>query len=359
MKKIPFVNPNALIIIITFTVFSSFAQYPDTAKIMTYNIYAESDTHDITKGSGSYANIDAVIKAINPDIAGLQKLDSCNDRNGKYVLKWLAEQENMQYEFAVAQKNFKNGSYGIGFLMDKAPLSVRKLWIPKTGSEEDRAALEIGITMAGERVRVIVTHLDYSNAGNRTSEIKKILTWIDSAGSKTIPAVIMADFNASPTDDCMKLLTDSGFVFVKGKNGVILDSTQKINHILYRPENRWNVLDASNPHYSASNRNPLWANMKLLNPVSVTTTDKNKFPFNPRATICGQEVCYTLPYCSRVSIRLYNASGKKIRTILDSRSLEAGRHSYFILKNGLARDLYFLETSINGVKTTGKIMLER
>jgi endonuclease/exonuclease/phosphatase family metal-dependent hydrolase len=134
-----------------------------------------------------------------------------------------------------------------------------------------RAALEIGVTVAGEPVRVIVTHLDISGAATRTSEVQQIISWIDSGGARTIPAVIMADFNAQSTEACMTKLTDAGFVFLKTSTGVILDTAQKINHILYRPENRWKVVDVGNPAYSASNRYPLWGLLSLLNPTGAAS----------------------------------------------------------------------------------------
>ena len=118
--------------------------------------------------------------------------------------------------------------------------------------------------MNGEAVRVIVTHLDPSSASARTPQVKLITAWLDSTGDTSIPAIIMADFNAKSTESSMEVLTDNGFVFVKDDAGDILDTAQKINHILYRPESRWKVLRTGNPAYSASNRYPLWATLQLL-----------------------------------------------------------------------------------------------
>ncbi len=243
--------------------FDACAQYPSQVRIMTYNINAEAHTN------GDYTDIGKVIKEINPTIAGLQKVDSCSVAAKPVdVLSSLAEQTDMVPTFCLSYKK-NNGSYGNGFLTDSIPKSSRRLAIPKGSASEDRSALEIGITMGGESVRVIVTHLDYASDANRTAQLRQIVPWIDSGGTASDPVVIMADFNAQYTDNCMKFLTDAGFVFVKGKNGMVLDtsSRQGINHILYRPEARWKVVDAGNPAYAASNRNPVWADMELLNPV--------------------------------------------------------------------------------------------
>ncbi len=331
------------------------AQYPDTVKIMTYNINAEG--HD----TGSYSDVATVIKALDPTICGLQKLDSCNKRNKRDVLKFLGEEANMSYTFAVAQPNFQGspGSYGIGFLSKKDPKSVRRLLIPKGSASEDRAALEIGVTIAGEPVRVIVTHLDYGNATNRTAQLQKIVSWMDSAGPKTVPAVIMADFNAQSTESSMKVLTDAGFVYVKGTNGKILDTSaqQGINHILYRPEARWKVVDAGNPKYAASNRNPVWALMSLLNPVAIKTgnpgTDNHST--RPRVNAGNKEISFVLSSRATVTMRLFDPSGRLSRTFADGKTLEAGAHAFAVQGGGLPKGTYLLESTVNGLKATGKV----
>ncbi len=242
------------------------AQYTGKIRVMTYNINAEKH------GSGLYTDIAEVINEIDPDIAGLQKIDSCNSRNPADVLQWLGAQTSCETAYAPAIKKYENGegSYGIGFLCRQSPLSTRKLWIEHTGSEQDRAALQITISMGGENVRVIVTHLAHEGISYRTAQINKIISWIDSI-SIDDPVIIMADFNAKPTESSMKILEAAGYGYVKGKNGEILDTSanQGINHILFRPLSRWHVAAAGNPAYKASNRNPVWADIELLKVVSI------------------------------------------------------------------------------------------
>jgi endonuclease/exonuclease/phosphatase family metal-dependent hydrolase len=330
------------------------AQYPDTVKIMTYNINAETHT------DGDYTDIGDVIKALNPTICGLQKVDSFTVTAAPvYVLKALGSQTGMLYTFSLSYTK-NGGAYGNGFLSDSAPKSVRHLAIPKGGASEDRSALEIGITMAGEKVRVIVTHLDYGSDANRTAQLQQIVPWIDSAG-KTDPVVIMADFNASATAAPMKVLTDAGFVYVKGTNGVILDSTNNINHILYRPENRWKIIDAGNPKYAASNRNPVWAQMKLLNPANNVAYPQriSKSTTESMVTICGQRIFLELARPSRVSMEVFNASGRKIGVLLEERNLGAGSRSFLIDKKIAYRGIAIIAVKIDGVYTKKTLMYSR
>jgi hypothetical protein len=325
-----------------------FAQYADTVKIMTYNI-----DYDENKNT-QYDNIIQVIKAIDPTIAGLQKLDSCmgTGSNPCFVPKLLGDQTNMSYEFITGDPK----SYGDGFLTKQPPKSVRKIKL--TGSANiPRAALEIGVTVGGEPVRVIVTHLDLS-AANRTAEMKQIIAWMDSGGARTIPAVIMADFNAQSTEDCMQQLVTAGFAFIKTSTGVILDTStgQKINHILYRPENRWKIVDIGNPKYTASNRNPLWALMSLLNPVPVgpRTMGATGHAAAPRAAYADGMVRIRLYAGGRVSLRLFSTTGRLVMRLAQGRTLGAGTHS-FAVPEMLTKGTYLLETAINGATAIDRI----
>jgi endonuclease/exonuclease/phosphatase family metal-dependent hydrolase len=333
--------------VIALSAISIHAQYGDTVKIMTYNINYE------TNKNTQYDGIISVIKEINPTIAGLQKLDSCmgTGSNPCYVAKLIGDQTNMSYTFVTADPK----EYGDGFLTKQPPKSVRKILL--TGSATyPRAALEIGVTVGGEPVRVIVTHLDLS-AANRTSEMKQIISWMDSGGAKTIPAVIMADFNAGPTEDCMTQLTDVGFVFLKTSTGAILDTAQKINHILYRPENRWKIVDIGNPKYAASNRYPLWGLMSLLNPVNTTRSDLGfvNTQNEKLVRISGRTITYNLPHPSIVSMQLIDARGRIAGFLIREQKRNAGTYSIDFNRKKLTSGIYFICLNINGIAVVENI----
>lgn len=334
--------------IVLFSSLHLMAQYPAQIRVMTYNINYE--TH---KTSGSYDDIAAVIQELNPAIAGLQKLDSCIDEtNPLYVLKWLGEEEGMAYTFSTSIENYKgsDGSYGVGFLSDSTPQESRRLWIEKGSSAEDRSALEIAITMGGERVRVIVTHLAYESSAIRTTQIEKILPWIDEGGAETDPVIIMADFNAKPTESSMQLFEAAGFVYVKGGNGEILDTSanQGINHILYRPEARWEVMDAGNPAYSASNRNPVWADMRLRDPIVAAKAKRSVEPKTSAIFSANGAIRFDVASRSTVSLRLYDAAGRVAATLVDNRTMIAGTQTAKIAAGTLAPGIYHCILTING-----------
>lgn len=303
------------------------AQYSGKIRVMTYNINAEKH------GSGVYTDIAEVINEIGPDIAGLQKIDSCNSRNPADVLQWLGEQTSCKIAYAPAIKNYENGegSYGVGFLCRQSPLLNRKLWIEHTGGEQDRAALQISITMGGENVRVIVTHLAHEGVSYRTAQIKEIISWIDSI-SRDDPVIIMADFNAKPTESSMKILEAAGYGYVKGKNGEILDtsSNQGINHILFRPLSRWHVTDAGNPEYKASNRNPVWADLELLGVVRICGSEK-MIGEKRWVWIRGKRSLLNLGGQSRITVfgSVYSLAGRKCVGYLSDGIYELGTDHFF------------------------------
>lgn len=309
------------VISLSFSAGKMYAQYPAQARIMTYNINAETHT------DGDYTDIGDVIKTIKPNICGLQKVDSCSvTAKPVYVLKALGDQAGMVPTFSKSYAK-NGGSYGNGFLSDSTPKSMRHLAIPKGSASEDRSALEIGVTMGGLPARIIVTHLDYGSAANRTTQLQQILTWINEGGPATDPVVIMADFNAQSTESSMKLLTDAGFAYVKTPGGVVLDTAQKINHILFRPESRWNITAAGNPAYSASNRYPLWADMKLLPPTSLRA--RNGDFQKPAATnifFSGTGLSYNLVAPATVSLLLCDSRGRVVLPLIRCEHQTTGHH---------------------------------
>ncbi len=320
------------------------AQYSSKVKVMTYNIDAQGH------GSGSYEDIAGVIREIDPDICGLQKLDSCNSRNPLHIAKWLGDTTGRAYTFAPALKNFQGGtgSYGVGFLISEPPLTVRKLWIERTSAEEDRGVLEIGVTMGGMPARVIVTHLAHEGAAYRSTQIGKILTWIDSGGTSD-PVVIMADFNASANESSMNLLEQAGFEYVRGKNGVILDTTNGINHILYRPKELWKLIDAGNPRYNASNRNPVWADLELLTAASVHSLPAlSERQSEKGVTFMHGYVGYTLEADAEVSLDIFDMKGRLVSTLFRKERQERGNHIVAAGKDLAADGIYVGLLSIRG-----------
>jgi endonuclease/exonuclease/phosphatase family metal-dependent hydrolase len=239
---------------------SAAAQYPAEVKFLSYNLWGYRNAET----PGGYDALATVINEIGPAISGHQEVDRANTRSkGLDVIAYLGERTGMHALFAPALRGWRGGDYGEGLLAVHPPLSHRLFWVEEPEGE-DRSAIEIGITMAGESVRVLTTHLAHENDAFAAHQAREMLAWIDEGGGREIPMVIMGDFNSRPGDEAMSQYEAAGFVYVTDSSGQILD---EIDHIMYRPADRWHVVEADKPtQYTASDHDPVWAILELLNP---------------------------------------------------------------------------------------------
>jgi len=239
---------------------SAQAQYPDKVKFLSYNLWGYRNA----EMPGGYDSLAAVINEIGADISGHQEVDRANSRSkGVDVIAYLGERTGMHSLFAPALKGWNGGDYGEGLLAKHPPLSHRLFWVEEPEGE-DRSAIEIDITMSGERVRFLTTHLAHENDAFAAHQAREMVAWIDEGGGEEIPMVIMGDFNSRPGDEAMSQYEAAGFVYVRTSSGGILD---EIDHIMYRPRDRWRVVEADKPtEYTASDHDPVWAILELLHP---------------------------------------------------------------------------------------------
>jgi len=244
---------------------SAQAQYPAQVKFLSYNLWGYRNAET----PGGYNSLAVVINEIGPDISGHQEVDRANSRSkGIDVIAYLGEQTGMHSLFAPALKGWNGGDYGEGLLAQHPPVSHRFFWVEEPEGE-DRSAIEIDITMDGEKVRFLTTHLAHENDAFRAHQAREMVAWIDEGGGKEIPMVIMGDFNSRPGDEAMSQYEAAGFVYVRNSSGEILDA---IDHIMYRPKERWHVVEADKPtHYTTSDHDPVWAIMELLKPNPTKT----------------------------------------------------------------------------------------
>ncbi len=235
-------------------------QYPAQVKFLSYNLWGYRNAET----PGGYDSLAAVINEIAPTISGHQEVDRANTRSrGIDVIAYLGERTGMYSLFAPALKGWREGDYGEGLLATFPPLSHRLFWLEEPKGE-DRSTIEIDITMAGERVRVLTTHLAHENDAFAAHQAREMMAWINEGGGAEIPMVIMGDFNSPPGDEAMRQYEEAGFVYVRNSSGQILD---EIDHIMYRPTERWRVVLADKPtQYTASDHDPVWAILELLNP---------------------------------------------------------------------------------------------
>jgi hypothetical protein len=76
----------------------------------------------------------------------------------------------------------------------------------------------------------------------------------------------------------------------------------------------------------------------------------------PSPAAAGAFLRFTLPRATSVSLAMYDARGKHVRTILDGRSFDAGEQRV-PLEGGLAPGLYFLRLEADGQTAHGKLVV--
>lgn len=172
----------------------TFPQRENTHRLMSYNIH-HGEGMD---GKMDIDRIGKLILAINPEVVGLQEVDSVVARSGNIdIMQMLAEQTGMHATFGYSILH-DGGKYGNGILTREKPVAVNKLSLP--GAKEARTALIVEL----EKYIVVNTHLSLTN--EERLESVKIIT--EAVKKQDKPVFLMGDLNAAPDSDPVILLQE-------------------------------------------------------------------------------------------------------------------------------------------------------
>jgi len=176
-------------------------------------------TYNIRHGAGMDDKVDlnrqaAVIQGTQPDVVGLQEVDSCVKRSG-YIpeAKILGDALGMYSTFGAAIP-LTGGKYGVAILSKERPLSVHHLPLPGV---EKRTLLVCEF----ENYVFATTHLDL-NDSCRFASLPIIL---EEAASWEKPFFICGDWNDEPASALIKQMRKDGFVFLNGITSSSLNYT--------------------------------------------------------------------------------------------------------------------------------------
>jgi endonuclease/exonuclease/phosphatase family metal-dependent hydrolase len=209
-------------------------------RILTYNIL-----HGETlKGDFDLDRIAKVIKEADPDLVALQEVDFFTKRARHMDLATeLGQRTGMAPLFGQAMP-FDGGEYGEGILSSFSFLSTQNHSLPAQEGKEPRAALEVNVVLkSGDTIRFIGTHLDHTrDEADRIGQALQINTiFTDSE----CPAILAGDLNAKPESKTMEILFSQWTGSFPGYAPTFPSENPrvKIDYILFRPENRWKVLE--------------------------------------------------------------------------------------------------------------------
>lgn len=237
----------------------TFPQQENTHRLMSYNIH---------HGEGMDAKMDIerigkLIIAVNPEVVGLQEVDSVVARSGNIdILQMLSEQTGMKGTFGYSILH-DGGKYGNGILTREKPLSVKKIALP--GAKEARSALVVEL----DKYVVVNTHLSLTN--EERLESVKIIT--DAVKTYDKPVFLMGDLNATPDSEPITFLQDKWQILSNPKQPTSpsVNPRSTIDYILGYTANgqtyakyKAQVIDEQ----VASDHRPLFVDIRLKTPAS-------------------------------------------------------------------------------------------
>jgi len=132
-----------------------------------------------------------VLKNLDADIIGLQEVD-CGPgiKTASYQMDYLAGLTGL-YVFAGPTIQRHTGDYGNVLLARHPILDIRSIDLSVPNSEP-RGAIDADVDIAGDVVRIIVTHLGLGG-GERRNQVEKLLTFLTEKRAR--PVVLLGDIN--------------------------------------------------------------------------------------------------------------------------------------------------------------------
>lgn len=185
----------SLFILCLYACSSNSVQKKKVYRIMTYNIHHGEGMDDVI----DISRIGQIILDANPDIAGLQEVDSIVERSQNLdIMQLLAKQTNMHAVFGHSIL-LGEGKYGNGILSKEKPIQTLKISLP--GADEARSA----IVAEFEEYVVVNTHLSL-DAKEREESVDMITKAISDYKK---PVFLLGDLNDTPESKPMKLLENN------------------------------------------------------------------------------------------------------------------------------------------------------
>ena len=216
-------------------------------RVMTYNIRS---------GNGDLTGTAAAIRTVAPDVVALQEVDVHWAPRSNFAdqATELGQQLGMAVRFAriyrlpPSSDGMPPREFGVAFL-SKYPIvrfvndSLTRLSTQEQTPEPTRmpGLLDVTIDVAGVRLRILDTHLDYrADPRVREAQVAEILNYVGVSPTGTI---LCGDLNAGPTApelqplfarlrDTWRSSNDSGFTYPAEQ------PTKRIDYVLTTPEFR-------------------------------------------------------------------------------------------------------------------------
>jgi endonuclease/exonuclease/phosphatase family metal-dependent hydrolase len=157
-------------------------------RVVSYNI-----KHGL--GNDAVLNLERtaeVLRALRPDIVGLQEVDDQATRSGRVPqAERLGARLGLRHAFGKFM-DFQGGAYGLAILTAYPIVSTRSVPLPE--GNEPRVALAVEVRLPGDRpLTIVCVHFDWvRDDGFRYAQASKLAEFLDGL---TMPYVLLGDFN--------------------------------------------------------------------------------------------------------------------------------------------------------------------
>jgi endonuclease/exonuclease/phosphatase family metal-dependent hydrolase len=163
-------------------------------KVMTYNIQQGFDE----MGNANLEGQLAVVRAVDPDILGLQESDTARIANGNLdAVRYFTDNLDMHSYYGPSTTV---GTFGIALLSKYAIDNASTFYMFSEG--EQTATIQAQITVSGKPYQVFVTHL---GNGGPMVQLEDMLAHIDDLDR----VIAMGDYNFRPSSDQYALMTQT------------------------------------------------------------------------------------------------------------------------------------------------------
>lgn len=235
--------------------------------VLSYNIHHAEGVD----GKLDLERIARVIQSVKPDVVALQEVDKIVPRSGR--IDQAAELGRLTGMRAVFGKtiDLDGGEYGNAVLSQLPVKSFSIHPFPKVDGREPRAVIEVEVVLSSGTAHAasftfFATHFDYGiNPLNRSAAVEAVGKI---AESRTGPMILAGDLNAPVLSPTMLKLGNSWKSATQAMSLFTYPSPEpkfQIDHILFRPAERWKVVDVHVPDEPvASDHRPIAATLELL-----------------------------------------------------------------------------------------------
>jgi len=218
------------------------AAEPIRLRVLCYNIHhAEGVDRKL-----DVERIARVIRSVEPDLVALHEVDQKVKRTeGVDQPAELAKLTKMQVVFG-ANIKLQGGYYG-NAVLSRFPITRHKNYLlPNIDGSEQRGVIEAEIQIPDSELSLLLraTHLDFRADDRERLASAKAINQL-AAKHPDRPALLAGDLNATPNSKTLQLL---GTIWERANEKAmptvpVSQPTKQIDFILYRPRDRWKVID--------------------------------------------------------------------------------------------------------------------